>query len=93
MLPYECHITIEPVIPMTLEGIKIRVEEVKWFFSCIHADPMLGQKTLCYATNHFSNESSAILMTQRVSEVLNELGCYVVRAKVEHVIFDTRSKA
>jgi hypothetical protein len=93
---YECHITI--AIPedqqnhWMIEALKIRIESVKWSFSCIEGDPQLGERTHCYATNYYQDQDTAIEMTKAVASVLAGKGMNVVRTKVGHIVFDTRSE-
>lgn len=96
MNDYECHITI--ALPKDaqlwlIQGVKVRVEAIKWHFSCIHGDPQLGDKIFCYATEHYVDEEIATQMVIRVAEVLKLKGCDVVRTKVEKVVFDSRRQS
>lgn len=91
---FECHITIalpeSEQIHYKVEAMKLRVEAVKWSFSCIEGDPQLGQRTFCYATAYYADADTAIEMTNAVATVLSGKGLNVVRRKVEHVIYDSR---
>lgn len=94
MNEFECHITIaipeEQQSHWIIEGLKVRVEAVKWSFSCIEGDPQLGERTHCYATNYYPDQDTAIEMTKAVAGVLRDKGMNVVRTKVEHVVYDSR---
>lgn len=87
---YECHVTLEGN-PATLRPC---VEALRWKFSAIDGDPLLGAGIKCYATKHFNvRRGHAVVLHALLSAAatLEELGCTVTRRKVELVLYDDRS--
>src|SRR5690348_2491124 len=87
---YECHVTLlgDP------STIKPCVERLRWRFSCIDGDPVLGDGIKCYATRHFHvrhGHSGVQAQLFAAAEQLQAWGLSVVRRKVELVVFDSRS--
>jgi hypothetical protein len=87
---YECHVTMlgDPV------AIRPYVEGLKWKFSAIDGDPVLGEGVKCYATRLFKKSLGESKVTDELLHTANELfkqGCKVLRRKVEFVIYDDRS--
>lgn len=87
---FECHVT------MTGDPATIRplVEALKWKFSSIDGDIVLGDGVKCYATRLFN----ARIDSADVFEALNSAaacllnaGCNVIRRKMERVLYDDRS--
>lgn len=87
---YECHVTMTG----TPEHIRPLVEMLKWKFSMIDGDILLGDGTKCYATRLFNKritQAGAIVAVRKAAKFLSKAGCNVVRRKVELVLFDDRS--
>ncbi len=90
---YECHVTM--IGPPS--EIKPVVEKLKWKFSVIDGDPVLGDDVKCYATKLFNNrltKESVLKDLLETAQKLDDFGCsrwIVTRRKVELVIFDDRS--
>lgn len=89
---YELHITMvgEP------DHLRPLVEGVKWKFSAIDGDPVLGDGVKCYATTFFNikkSELDVIGTLIETSALLSRAGAKVIRKKVEKVLFDDRSEA
>jgi len=87
---YECHITLEG----NSNEIKTHVEELKWKFSSISGDIILGDGVKCYATRHFNTKLSFTKVFEKLMDTAYELenkGIKVIRRKVEHVLYDDRS--
>lgn len=87
---YECHVT------MLGEPNKIRplVEDIKWKFSAIDGDPVLGEGIKCYATRMFNRRLHKDTVIEKLGGAAGYLmahGCKVLRNKIELVIFDDRS--
>lgn len=100
---YEAHITIEEGSPIALEGsalhgklwrngdIRAAVEKTGWIYSAIDDDIVLGPGKKHYATRHFNIEWDAVTVGRwlhQAREQLQSAGCQVVRAKIEHVLYD-----
>lgn len=88
---YECHITLEK-IDRDIEQKSI--EALKWKFSCIDGDPVLGKKPYSYATKHYPERLGTEYVNQdltRTAQNLSALGHKVVRSKTELVVFDTKN--
>lgn len=86
---YECHITLlgQP------ELIKPHVEDIKWKFSCINGDPVLGEGVKCYATTFYNvklTESRVLENLNNAAEQLAANGIEVIRRKIEKVIYDSK---
>ena len=86
---YECHITLEgdPAL------LKHAVENLKWKFSKIDGDPVMGAGVKCYATRHYNvrwpeRDVLSFLHTTAAELALNFT---VTRKKIELVIYDDRS--
>lgn len=87
---YECHLTLEGV-PATIKPL---VEQIKWKFSCIDGDIVLGDGVKCYATRHFNArmpEADELKFLIDTAGVLQAQGISVIRRKIERVIYDDRS--
>lgn len=87
---YECHVTMMGN-PQT---IRLEVEKLKWKFSVIDGDPVLGEGVKCYATRLFNTKlgtNEIVSQLLEVASVLSNYGFKVLRRKVELVIYDDRS--
>lgn len=87
---YECHVTMlgDP------KSIRQSVESIGWKFSVIDGDPVLGDGVKCYATTFFNkktNKNLVIASVQETAKTLGRMGITVLRDKVEHVIYDSKS--
>jgi hypothetical protein len=87
---YECHVTLlgDP------ETIRPHVERLKWKFSCIDGDPVLGEGVKCYATRQFSKRLDIEAVQTKLFRTAYDLKAArleVIRRKVELVIYDDRS--
>lgn len=87
---YESHIT------MTGNPSLIRplVEQVKWKFSVIDGDPLMGEGIRCYATRLFNAKNTIEDVLENLLNTalfLSVSGIEVTRRKVELVIYDDRS--
>lgn len=70
------------------------VERLKWKFSVIDGDPVMGEGIKCYATRLFNERLGTEAVTNELLTIaahLHEAGCNVIRRKVEQVLFDDRS--
>lgn len=87
---YECHVT------MVGDPVELRpyVESMKWKFSAIDGDPVLGEGVKCYATRQFkgtSDKESVLIKLRQAAWLLENEGFEVIRRKVELVLYDDRS--
>lgn len=87
---YECHVTMtgDPQILRPL------VEDLKWKFSCIDGDVVLGDGVKCYATmlyNQRMRPGLVLSLLHSVANQLTEMGATVLRKKMEQVLYDDRS--
>ena len=88
---YELHVTM-------LTGIgepEARTKYIRWKYSAIDSDPDLGEGVRCYATKHVHASvpvQTVIGILEEAMTRLSELGCCVVRGKVEHILYDRRKK-
>jgi hypothetical protein len=76
------------------ENIRPHVEKLKWRFSAIDGDILLGDGLKCYATRMFNSKlptKEVLDALHSVTQELTDSGCNVVRRKVEMVIYDDRS--
>lgn len=86
---YESHITMLG----TPETLKPLVEEIKWKFSAIDGDPVLGEGIKCYATMHHSAKHTiedVISYVKAASQALRQKNIKILRSKVELVLYDTK---
>ena len=88
---YECHITME-ADDADREVIKNRVEALKWKFSAIDGDIVLGGGVKFYATRHYNERMTASTVLELIHSVADQLPG-VQRRKVEMVIYDDRSSS
>lgn len=87
---FECHVTMTG----PPEHIRPLVEKLKWKFSVIDGDVVLGAGSKCYATRLFNSRLTAQGVKAellRVAQILSDNNCNVIRRKVELVLFDDRS--
>mgnify|MGYP001557371176 CR=1 FL=1 len=90
---YECHITIESTLP-NKETIKKHVEKLKWKFSAIDGDIVMGDGVKYYATRHYNSRNKVediITILVETAQAIKDKGYKVTRRKVELVLFDDRS--
>ena len=83
---YECHLTFR-------DDPEAKLEEFTpygWTFSKIDGDPLLGQQVYCYWTAW--NGSQGVMEDEMRRQInrARELGFPLVRAKIEHIIYDQR---
>lgn len=87
---YECHVTMQG----DADVVRPLVEAMKWKFSSISGDILLGEGVKCYATRHFNGrlkENEVIELLHVTANSLVSAGITVIRRKVERVIYDDRS--
>ena len=89
---YEAHITIDPIRE---HMDKATVELLKWKYSSIDGDPSLGAGIRAYATNHYATSQpieEVIKQLANCSWSLKNMGCSVIRTKLELVVYDSKEK-
>ncbi len=85
---YECHLTFKD------DPLKVKeyIEAIKWKFSCIDGDIILGEGVKCYGTMHYSIskyfEAEIVKIVNDLADTCIELGLNCIRKKVELVLFD-----
>ncbi len=82
---YEAHITFERENAAKVEEIG---SSIGWKFSKIDGDPVLGQKVFCYLTRHAKDGAQLLLDAM---EATTAVGVTVIRVKVEHIVYDTKT--
>lgn len=87
---FECHITMlgDPSF------IRPKVEALKWKFSVIDGDPVLGSGVKCYATRLSKESLGADRVLEQLLHTAATLaweGCEILRRKVEMVIYDDKT--
>jgi hypothetical protein len=85
---YECHITFNRADAEQIEGGPL---SIGWKFSKIDGDPVLGQKVYCYLTAHDIDYASMFQKMWATIYAVRDHGIEVVRAKIEHIVYDERS--
>lgn len=88
---YECHITVEDP---NYDWCRILIENMKWKYSRIDGDPIMGPGVKQYATRHYNSKLDKEKVLDELFSAANELidnGIKVTRRKIELVIWDDRS--
>jgi hypothetical protein len=96
---YEIHITMQASIegnPLdkraSRDHIKQQVEALKWKFSAIDGDPLLGDGVKVYATMHrklTASYNKILVDLENTADALTAGGCEVIRKKIEIVKYDS----
>lgn len=85
---YECHITV--TIADAVEAEKIAIE-FKWKTSEIKRDPLLGEGSHFYLTAHDANFQRLYTKMIMTAADLRSCFCTVLREKIEHIVYDTKT--
>lgn len=88
---YECHITINAESTVQLLWLEALAGDIGWKFSRIDGDPVLGKGVFTYFTRHDTNADRMKSRMQNAVARLSEAGFHVVREKIEHIIYDTKT--
>jgi hypothetical protein len=83
---YECHLTFD------IESVKMVEASCPygWTFSQIEGDPVLGQRLYCYWTAWNSSQGVMESTMRDAINLAKRNGLPLVRAKIEHIIYDQR---
>lgn len=87
-MTYESHITVDRD---HAEVAKQVAAEMGWKFSCIDGDPVLGQKVFAYLTAHDRTYEALRANMRRTSALLLARDVPVIREKIEHIVYDTKT--
>ena len=87
-MSYECHITAQVKDAKVCELIA-RAEG--WKTSEIKRDPILGDGSHFYLTCHHHNFMTIFGKMKDTANKLGDAGITVLRKKIEHIIYDSRS--
>lgn len=83
---YECHLTFRADAARQVEN----QANGFWKFSRIEGDPVLGQELYCYLTG-WSPYMGVMEDEMRIKiDQVRSYGLPLVRAKIEHIIYDQR---
>lgn len=88
---YEVHITMSEV-PDTL-SLKSLLLTYFWHYAKIDGDPQLGDRVYHYATVIYTGGWEILEVRDRMEAMairLKEIGCKIVRKKIQHIVFDSR---
>lgn len=86
---YECHITMEG----DAQKVESVCQAIRWTFSAIDNDIVLGKGTKLYATRHFKASmprAHVIHLLDEAVRVVRECNIVVLRKKVELVVHDVK---
>ena len=87
---YELHITMRYDTKVDPE---VWTQFIRWKYSKIDGDPNLGKGILHYATKHVHASvpvEKVIHILKEAAQCLRDMGCTVVRMKVEYILFDKK---
>lgn len=87
-MSYECHITLRAADATV--GAEV-ARFLNWKTSEIARDPLLGDDTFFYLTQHHPTVEPLMGSMQRaVGDLVGE-GVLPLRIKIEHIVFDTKT--
>lgn len=84
---YELHVTVNVADAKLAEHV---AQEHHWKTSQITGDPVLGNKPFFYLTTYTETEQMAYQKLYSCAQELRMAGIAVLRAKIEHIIYDVR---
>jgi hypothetical protein len=85
---YEAHITADKAYRLQMEVVS---REQNWTFSEITGCPLLGQGTYCYLTGYSPSAQELLERLRLTVDHLQFLGVVVLRSKIEHIVYDTKT--
>lgn len=91
MMTHEMHITVEPDTSIvTYNEFVERSKELDWKASMFDHDDVDGIQGKWFLTNHAASYDAALNELKGMVHGLSCSGFEVTRAKVEHIVFDTK---
>lgn len=87
-MSYECHITTTVAHAQTASNL---ARALGWKTSEIKRDPVLGDDSYFYLTTHHSKRDVLTNSMSRMNDLLVEARVPVLRLKIEHIVFDTKT--
>lgn len=85
---YECHITVA----VRDAGAAQRLADLYgWKTSEIKRDPVLGDDSYFYLTQHSTKREDIFSRMHTMNFDLDEAGVPVIRSKIEHIVYDTKT--
>lgn len=88
MQPFEIHLTFDRRLA---DDVRKLNDALKWKFSQIDGDPVLGNKVFCYLTTHAPDFMSARNALDHAVQWLYEKNVLPLRKKIEVVVYDDRT--
>lgn len=88
MARYEAHITAPDA---SHETVRKAGEALGWKFSRITGCPLLGPGTYCYLTGYATEVGTIRKLLDAAVVQLERDGIPVLRAKIERIVYDTRT--
>ena len=86
---YEAHMTFDREHAKAVEDMAMATS---WVYSVITGCPLLGQGTYCYLTNYDKTSPEKLVEEmKRISSALDYINVPCLRAKVEHIVYDTKT--
>lgn len=89
-MKYECHITVSSRDGPVAEQV---AKALHWKTSEIARDPVLGNDTYFYLTSHGDKLRRMYERMAEAVQALRAIGVFVVREKIEDIIWDVRHSA
>lgn len=71
--------------------VRDMAEHTGWIYSQIAGCPLLGPGTYCYLTSYDRDAHRLKRDMRAVCESLEKQGVTVLRSKIEHIVFDTKT--
>lgn len=88
MQPFEIHLTFSHHAAADVRRLS---DTLKWKYSQIDGDPVLGNKVFCYLTTHAPDFMSARNALEHAVQWLIGQGVVPIRKKIEVVVYDDRT--
>lgn len=87
---YEAHITCDQAHARTVEKLASDLGP-RWVYSVIAGCPLLGQGTYCYLTTYGTDVDVVRALILHAETLLAQRHVPVLRAKIERIVYDTRT--